>query len=263
MRNILSTILIISASVAMALATASCTFHVKTDTTPKNIVEQTLKVKPFENIVMKGSLNVVYTQGDSISVRVKGDENLMDKVEIFSDGKTITISNKGISFNQVDDFVRGLKDGFNGQYSIPVVYITSPDLISVSVHGSGSFEAQKTVDTDNMNLELKGSGDITFGDLLCDNLNTSLIGSGDVKVENLRAIRTILNLRGSGDVQVEQFNVDYTEATVLGSGDISITGDNCGTIHATVTGSGDINISGDFREMKKNVYGSGDVNYEK
>lgn len=262
MRNIFSKITIVAIVTVIAFATTSCSFHVTTDTTPKNIVEQTLKVKPFENVVLKGSLNVIYAQGDSISVRVKGDENLMDKVEIFSDGKTITISNKGISFNRVDDFFRGLKDGFNGQHSIPVVYITSPDLISVSVHGSGSFEAQETVDTDVMNLELRGSGDVTFGDLLCDDINATLIGSGDVNVNNLEAIHTVLDLRGSGDVSIKQSNVEHTEATVLGSGDISIHGEDCGSVRATVTGSGNISLTGQFRDIKKDVRGSGDVIYE-
>ena len=119
------------------------------------------------------------------------------------------------------------------------IYVTSPDFLGISLKGSGDFECQQLLDTDNLDIVLNGSGDIRFDDIICDQVNVSLVGSGDVDVKNVKTLRSKVSL--------------------IGSGDISVSYDDSGYVEAHLTGSGDITLKGDVKDYKYNVRGSGDM----
>ena len=52
------------------------------------------------------------------------------------------------------------------------VYVTSPDLIGVTLKGSGEFISSEKVDSDNLEITLAGSGDILFTEIICDKIKT-------------------------------------------------------------------------------------------
>ena len=122
----------------------------------KDYVTEDRLIKGFEEVEVVGSPNVYYTQADSFSVRVKGPDNFVDNILTEKNGKTLTVRNKGkwgvvnISFSDEDELA---------------VYVTSPDLVAVRVNGSGDFISTDLIDTDNMNIALRGSGDINIRNL--------------------------------------------------------------------------------------------------
>lgn len=247
---------------AMLLALTSCSVKFKPAKETYHLVERTLKVKPFERIANVSAFEVRYVQGDSCSVRVSGDEKILDKIIITSDGKTLRITCKD-SFSSYDcfqDILLGVVDGFEGQKSVPVIYVTSPDLISVSMTGSGSVVANNIVDTDVMTLNLTGSGNIRFADLVCDSAKTVCIGSGDIDIKHLRALNSYVHLKGSGDIKVNQESIPSTTAVVFGSGNVEVCGTDCGKINAELTGSGELTINGKFANVIHKKVGSGDIN---
>ena len=185
----------------------------------------------FERIELLGSLDVKYQQADSFSVRVDAPVEVLKKVETRVDGNKLVVKMKGdgkwINF--------GVADSKN-----VTVYVTSPDFLGIMLKGSGDFESQGLLDTDNLEISLQGSGDIAFDDVICDQVDVSLVGSGDVDVKNVKALRSFINLVGSGDVKMNF--------------------DNSGIVEATMTGSGDITLNGKVKKYKSNVRGSGDIN---
>lgn len=227
--------------------------------------EKNIEVREFEKIELYGATKVVYTQGDKCSVTVKGEEEHIDKIEAYSNGQTLSIRQIGdvtISRNiGFFDFLRGIKTGFREYTDAFVVYVTSPDIISVMLTGSGDFESRNHIDTDNMEILLVGSGDIDFDDIICDNITAELRGSGDIDIKKLETIKAEYTVKGSGDIDVRQQNVRDTRMYLVGSGDIKVNCKNCDNIDATVTGSGDITINGDFKNIKKTIKGSGDIRY--
>jgi len=192
--------------------------------------EEQRSLAGFERIELLGSLDVKYQQADSFSVRVDAPVDVLKKVETRVDGNKLVVSMKGegkwINF--------GVADSKN-----VTVYVTSPDFLGISLRGSGDFECQRLLDTDNLDISLQGSGDIKFDDIICDQVNVSLVGSGDVDVKNVKALRSYINLVGSGDVKMNF--------------------DNSGMVDANVTGSGDIMLNGKVKKYNSNVRGSGDI----
>jgi hypothetical protein len=217
----------------------------------KDYVTEDRLIKGFEEVEVVGSPNVYYTQADSFSVRVKGPDNFVDNILTEKNGKTLTVRNKGkwgvvnISFSDEDELA---------------VYVTSPDLVAVRVNGSGDFISTDLIDTDNMNITLRGSGDINIDKLLCDRCDVELIGSGDIDLPEVEAKETSAVLVGSGDIKMGLSKVADTHLSLKGSGDIKVDfSEGCRSVDCTVNGSGDIGLSGKIGHFRGEKHGSGDI----
>lgn len=214
-------------------------------------VTQHRALKGFEAVEVMGSPTVFYQQADSFSVKVKGPKELVDRIITDVSSGTLSIRNRGkmgvINVNWGDD----------GQLA---VYVTSPDLVSVRLSGSGDFISKHPIDTDVMDISLKGSGDIDMAELLCDRCNLEVVGSGDASIRHLDTRETGIALTGSGDVKISQVNAVSTRISLRGSGDIDVDfGRGCGAVDAELKGSGDISLSGTVRSFTKQKHGSGDI----
>lgn len=217
----------------------------------KDYVTEDRLIKGFEEVEVVGSPNVYYTQADSFSVRVKGPDNFVDNILTEKNGKTLTVRNKGkwgvinISFSDEDELA---------------VYVTSPDLVAVRVNGSGDFISTDLIDTDNMNITLRGSGDINIDKLLCDRCDVELIGSGNIDLPEVEAKETSAVLVGSGDIKMGLSKVADTRLSLKGSGDIKVDfSEGCRSVDCTVNGSGDIGLSGKIGRFRGEKHGSGDI----
>ena len=144
------------------------------------------------------------------------------------------------------------------------IFVTSPDLVSVRLNGSGDFKSEKRVDSDMMEIMLRGSGDIDFTDLICDDCHVDLIGSGNIDIHRLEAKETDASLIGSGDINLELWRVVSTRLGLKGSGDINVTfNEGCQAVDCELRGSGDIELSGVVTHFSQQKSGSGDVNVDK
>ena len=190
-------------------------------------VTETVSVKPFEKISVAGSFDVHYVQGETTSVKVEGPVKYLQQTVVANDGKTLRIKTKRGVWRSMEDVN---------------VYVTSPDLTQVSMAGSGEFDAEGMVDTDNLTLELAGSGEIDFKQLVCDNLNIQVAGSGDVDVESVDVNKADMQIAGSGDIEVHFVRADFVSAQVAGSGDIRLSG-KAKQVEKKVAGSGSVDTS--------------------
>lgn len=213
---------------------------------------QIRKVKKFTQIKLEGSVIVRYSQGKGVSVKVKAPSDRMKDVKTYVDGQTLVVSLNGNNNSVWNLFGKRRND------DVIEVYVSSPDLVGVSLLGSGDFVCSGHLDTDNLGIMLRGSGDITFNDIICDNIRTELVGSGDIQLKKVDALNSEVILVGSGDINISQKNVRKTTVDLKGSGDISISFDGCGAVESELKGSGDISLSGRVKSFSKRAIGSGD-----
>ena len=224
-----------------------------------SVIDKNVPVEYFNKIVLKGSDKIIFTQGDKPSVRIHGIKEMVDAVVVNQDGKTLTVS-RNSSFNNGDVFV-GLWNALKNETIEVVIYVTSPDLIDVQLTGSGDFKGKGRIDSDKLDLGLRGSGDIDFDDIVCDAINVTLVGSGDVEIDRVESITSNVQLQGSGDVKIKQNNVRVTSLNLYGSGDIEVVCSKCDKVNASLQGSGDITVVGQYNRGDSNERGSGDINW--
>lgn len=191
-----------------------------------------MNVAYFSKIDIKGGANVVFrqTNGGKPKVTIAGYKADVDMVSVKSDGRTLTIT-------QADN-----RSGWHvfGSGKEVTVYVSAPDLTAVNIFGSGDFRADGKVDTDNLLVVVKGSGDVDMRNVICDNADIQISGSGDVEIKNLVAQR-------------------HAGIKVYGSGDVDIKFTRSGYVTCGVYGSGDVELKGYVKGLKKNVKGSGEI----
>jgi hypothetical protein len=240
--QIITSILIILGLMALS----SCRYELSSGRNPSKTVTKNQSVKPFEQISVNGSMNVHYTQGKTIGVKIVGEENDIDKINVVSDGRTLNISrNHSVVF------------GIVGGSTIDI-YVTSPDLIGVRFSGSGEFFANNHVDTDDMDISMEGSGAVNFADIVCDKIKAGVVGSGDVNIKNVMCGDASFVCVGSGDMDANVVKANTINLSLQGSGDIDLKAKDCVNVISELQGSGDITISGNVRNLEKNLMGSGD-----
>lgn len=252
--------------VAICVACTACYYSSSDFKADRSFVKRVVKVGYFCKIESYSSADIKFVQGKTSSVRIEGTKSLVDNLDVRQKGETLVINTKG----------RGIR--FTGQARL-TVYVSSPDITSVYLKGSGDFEAQSNIDTDALDVELFGSGDVNLRNVLCDNISLRLRGSGDVKaqsvdcatanlelngsgdldVKTLKARKAVAALRGSGDLDATLRGVADVQASLLGSGDLDLNFINCGNANIDLRGSGDIELKGTLRTLNTNKKGSGDI----
>ncbi len=222
---------VLLAVVALSLLASCINVHYSSSETH---AEESRQLKDFERIALLGPLDVKYAQADTFSVIVQASPEMLSYVETSVAGSVLRI-------NMKDD--KSIVNLFGSDDDDVTVYVTSPDFLGIELKGSGDFECQGLLDTDTLGILLQGSGDIEFKDIICDQVHVKLIGSGDIDVKNVKTVGSDVELVGSGDIEMH-----FTES---------------GRVKASLVGSGDIRFSGAVNDLKSNVRGSGDMDYQR
>lgn len=214
-----------------AVAVVSCTFTFSSRLIRGNGVEASKEfdLKPISAIVIAGSLDVVYSQGPQ-RITLVADENLLDIYSIEESAGVLHVS---------------IKPGYSIMTKVDnVIRVSSEDLSSVKIAGSGDFDLKGKLHTDgDFVFAVNGSGDIEAQSIVCKNFAAKVNGSGDIECGNLTAEKVIANINGSGDILLRLADSGDVNAHINGSGDVTLAG-NARSIDFKVNGSGDMHTAG-------------------
>ena len=196
-------------------------------TSPLIAAEDVRQLDSFDGIGISISADVYYVQGNTHEIRIEGKEN------------------------DVEDLITEVKDGFlqlkyedwRVHRSKLTIYITSKELESVKMSGSGHFLADKALSSEEMDLAMSGSGSIKFSELNTDEVDVKISGSGNISLDKGSADELDVKISGSGKLNAEQFEVSEFSAAISGSGSIRITCNK--ELDVKISGSGNVYYHGD------------------
>lgn len=204
--------------------------------------EDVRKLEAFSGIGISVHADVFYTPGNTHEITIEGDDR------------------------DVDELITEVEDGFlrikypNGKWRIRrsklTIHVTSRELEAVKMSGSGLFEADDPVASDEMDLAISGSGNIVFKKLEADEVGVKISGSGDVLLDSGSADEMEMKISGSGKLKAETFEVNEFSASISGSGGARITAKE--ELEVRVSGSGSVYYHGDPR-VNSSSSGSGKV----
>ena len=202
-------------------------------------------VSSFQTISLRGSIDVVVHQGNSESVTVRADDNILPLVQTVVEGtgdtRTLRIQ-----------FKSGESVRTNTQVVV-TVHVVKLEAIASSGSGDITIEALKTP---TLTMSISGSSDAALKQLDTERLSISIAGSGDVKASG-RAARLEVSIAGSGDVRTRELLAGDVSVSIAGSGDASVTAQR--TISVAIAGSGDVEYGGGAVLAKRSIAGSGSV----
>ena len=208
---------------------------------------ETLKVEglEFDRILVKGSVQVQIMQGDDNLLMVKGQEGKLEKKPFYVSDGTLVLGQS--------------REKHRENFSRVKYKLSTPNIEHVELNGSGDVYV-RPFKTKSFYGAVEGSGDIKLFSIdASDDVTLQLSGSGDIKVAELNATGVALVLSGSGDLHLQEMEAKDTDASLNGSGDMSVQGKGyTERLQINIVGSGDIDFRAmDAEKVEVNIVGSG------
>lgn len=234
----------------------------------------------FSRVQLIGSNELQITQGDSNTLKIRGDSDDLTSPPFVVQGDMlrlgITAQGDSVSDVKFKLSTRGVTQiMLQGSGDVFVKPLSAEDLL-VSVDGSGQvrmFEVKAgklelqvlgsggvqavRLGAGTVRLNVQGSGDIQVGSIEADSIKAQIAGSGDIVVQDEGAARILeIAMMGSGDIEMKDIATKVAKVTILGSGDAEVR--VAESLEVEILGSGDLLYYG-TPETSTSVMGSGEI----
>ena len=218
------------------------------DHTPTQVPElnKPTAMQPFDKVDVSNSFRVIYEQGAENSVRVEASEEAFKQMTVYVKDSELRIrpavKNPKVSFKEVK------------------VFVTSPVIKRIDIAGSGVFAASnKIVATNDLDIDIAGSGKVLLADVNCQDSKMEIAGSGNIEVGNITAKDVNAEIAGSGDINLATMTCNKFHIEIAGSGNVTSDNITAEDVHTEIAGSGDVKLKGTVKHHTKSVAGSGKV----
>jgi hypothetical protein len=201
-------------------------------------------VSGFDAVVLKSIGNLTITHGETESLTIKADDNLLPYITTeVVDGKLEI----------------GTKENTNLNPSGTIIYtLTVKSLSAITLSGFGHIDAD-SLEGGDIKVMHTGSGDVDIDTVAGDSFDLDLTGFGNVKLAAVEAPETTINLTGSGDITLGELTANSLDLTMSGFGDTTLVG-TVTDQKVRLTGSGNY-LAGDLQSKTGDltISGFGDI----
>ena len=156
-----------------------------------DVVTKDVPVRDFDRVSLAGIGDVIVTQGETESLTIETDDNILPYIETEVRNGTLVI---------------GLTEEARDKNLSPTMLLFHVSMKEVA------------------GLDLSGAGDISAGSLDTDHLRIDLGGAGDVNIDALDAQSLTVNIGGAGSINVDALNAEESTVHLSGAGDIALAG---------------------------------------
>jgi len=179
----------------------------------------------FTKIRVKGAIELHLVAGKDQKVTIETAENRMKDVETYVRGDTLVID---------------MSDNNRRNYWHDVEVDVTIDMKTLEgIEVMGAVDADVTgIDSDRLEIEIKGAADLDI-EGKCGELDLDVKGAGDISASDLRCESVEVDVKGAGNASV--YATSSVEADVAGVASISVYG-KPKTVRKHVGGLGSISI---------------------
>lgn len=206
-----------------------------------NIKSETRETSAFTKVDVSGSIDLYIRQDSVRSIKVEADENLLDHIEVTTQGETLVIRPE-----------RGFNLKPTGNIK---VYVSSPVFERLEASGACDiFSENKITSSEEIHIDLSGSCEVTL-DLNAPKVTADLSGASDV---NLRGETKELVVDGSGSSGIRCFELmaENVQIEISGAGNAEVFASV--KLDVNVSGAADVKYKGNA-EVSQRISGAGSV----
>jgi hypothetical protein len=208
----------------------------------QTIVKEKRDLKEFTKVNFGVSGTLYISIGPGFKIDLEGEKDVLDDIVTEVKGGSLLIKKDNWRLN-INEKV--------------TIYITMPEITGLAVSGSGKAEIRDAVKSENLNLNVSGSGRILTSNVTSANLNCVISGSGDINIGgNGSTTNADVVISGSGSFKGETCKLQSAKIVISGSG--SCLCNVTESLKSNISGSGNITYIGDLR-IDARVSGSGRV----
>jgi hypothetical protein len=171
-----------------------------------NMQVEERELAEFNHIEFSGIGDMDIQIGESSSVSISAEENILPYVLTLVEGDTLRIyTENGVS----------LDPSTRISYSITTTSLEALDLSGIGNTSIASLE------TDSLSIHLSGAGNITINDLETESFSLGLSGTGLVTVSGSTA-EQVIEISGAGNYEAENFASQTAEVSMSGIGNANL-----------------------------------------
>ena len=206
------------------------------------IKKETREVSDYTSLLSKGSINIQIAYGNSNSIVVEADENLLPYIETTVENGKLTIQSK--------------KNVNLKSNSKMVIYVSMTKINSLQLSGSGNINGEGAFSNSyKTDIAISGSGNIKLSFDSFKDLGLSLSGSGNMDLKGKEANNITAAISGSGNIECSDISSNDVDAKISGSGNIKVYANK--SIDAKISGSGNVYYRGTASNITSKIAGSG------
>jgi hypothetical protein len=202
------------------------------------LITEERQLPEFKTIKLKGIGRVSLTQGQTHSIGIQTDANIMPLIETEVRADQLVIS----------------QGNYNLRPTTLEFNITVAHLKGIAISGAGDVIGKSRFVSDDFDARISGSGAMDL-ELDVVNLETAISGSGSMNLSG-QTDRHDAKISGSGKINAFDMPAKNVSLQISGSGDCKINATEI--LHARISGSGDVFYKGHPRITSK-ISGSGSL----
>lgn len=238
-------------AVVTAIAMTACVIekrHAQDGSPSDGLRVLAFKADNFERVTLGGSVNLVYTQGPTDSIRIECAEEDREDIEVEQQGDRLRIG------------LKGRQHSFSpGSRHKVIAYASSPTLTRIDASGACGIKMKEPVKFGDLRIVGSGASDVEISDIAADALRIETSGAGNVKIGTATAAAFRVNISGAGNLEAKLRKSERVDVQVSGAGDIDLDLEECGDVTCQVSGAGNIDLRGDARSVNTSASGAGHV----
>ena len=209
-----------------------------------NMVTREEPITAFDRIDASHSFQVDIRQGDTYSVIVRVNDNLVEYLRVVKEGDTLVL---------------GLDSSLISNYSLRNVTmeadVTIPSLSRLDASGACGVTVTGFASSEDMDVELSGSSSLE-GDIEAGETRLDISGASDVNLSG-SAQELILDASGSSDIDLADFAVINADVEASGASDVAV--NVTGRLDVDASGASTVYYAGDPTLGRVNSSGSSSV----
>lgn len=198
------------------------------------------KLEAFSQVTLNIPGQVFLQEGDTSSIAIEGDDNIIPYIESQVDHGRLTLrSSQGVAFSS----------------KLPLTYkIVSPHFSLIEANGSLSVKTDGTLSSELLDIFINGSSDITLS-ANTKELKLQITGAGNAKFMGTTSQETI-SIQGTGQCDAAGLKSSDCKVNISGSGNALVQVTN--TLDVRIRGTGRVEYSGSPK-LSQNIAGMGSV----
>jgi hypothetical protein len=200
-------------------------------------------VSGFSGVQIDGAGELVIIQGDSESLEIQAEDNIIDKL-------TSEVRNGTL--------VLGYRENFLRNTIIPTERITYTltviDLSEVTINGAADMEID-SLETDALALNINGAGQVSINQLMADNLTVHISGTATIEIAGQVAQQSI-TIDGAGNFEAGDLATSSTTVDINGLGNATVWATE--TLDISIDGGGNLRYYG-LPHITQDINGFSDI----
>jgi hypothetical protein len=204
-----------------------------------NVINQSRNVSGFNQVSVDGSGTLIITQGNSESLTIEAEDNIIPEIKTTVNNNDLTIS-------------------FGNRTVIPTkpikYYLTVKDLNSISYSGSGKIQSTG-LKTNSLTININGAGEGNLTNLNVNTLKIIISGAGKLFMSG-NANNQDISISGAGEYNTNDLSSKTATITISGAGKGTVRVSD--SLNAIVNGAGQISYIGNPK-ITQQINGAGSV----